>query len=276
MVMAATAPADVGVEIEHVTHVFQGAAGAGQEGLTVLRDISVSVPPHTFVSILGPSGCGKTTLLRIIDGLITPTEGQVRIDGLVIRGPGRDRAMVFQDADLLPWRTALDNVSFGQEVQGVGKHERVERAHATMTRVGLQGFENHYPFQLSGGMRQRVGLARALSTDPRVLLMDEPFGALDAQTREEMQGALLRLWEQDKITVVFITHSVDEAVLLSDYVVVLSFRPGSVREVLKIDLPRPRAGEEDLRSDPLFAEYRRAITHLLRSSRQAALEAGRD
>jgi NitT/TauT family transport system ATP-binding protein len=269
--------ADVAVHVEDVTHTFL-APGAAQP-LTVLANVSMSVPAHTFVSIVGPSGCGKTTLLRIIDGLILPTEGAVKIDGQVVRGTARGRAMVFQDADLLPWRTALDNVVFGLEVQGVSRRERMERAQAAIGRVGLRGFENHYPFQLSGGMRQRVGLARALSTGPRLLLMDEPFGALDAQTREDMQGELLRLWEQDKITVVFITHGVDEAILLSDYVVILSQRPGTVREVIKIDLPRPRAGEEDLRGDPLFAEYRRQINHLLRSARsstahEAALAGG--
>jgi ABC-type nitrate/sulfonate/bicarbonate transport system ATPase subunit len=257
--MGTRAPAALGVEVERVSHVF--------DQLLVLNDVSISVPPQKFVSILGPSGCGKTTLLRIIDGLITPAAGEVRIEGQPVRGPGRDRAMVFQDADLLPWRTTLHNVSFGQEVQGVGKQQRLDNARAAINRVGLAGFENHYPFQLSGGMRQRVGLARALSTGPRLLLMDEPFGALDAQTREEMQGELLRLWEQDRVTVVFITHGVDEAILLSDHVVVLSYRPGSVREVIEIDLPRPRAGEEDLRADPLFAEYRRRINHLLRTAR---------
>jgi NitT/TauT family transport system ATP-binding protein len=250
------------VQVDGVTHVFSG--------LTVLDKVSLSVRPRTFVSIVGPSGCGKTTLLRIIDGLITPTAGEVRIEGEPVHGPGRDRAMVFQDADLLPWRTALDNVAFGLEVQGVPKHERLERARAAIARAGLAGFADHYPFQLSGGMRQRVGLARALSTTPRLLLMDEPFGALDAQTREDMQGELLRLWEQDKITVVFITHAVDEAILLSDYVVVLSRRPGTVREVIPIELSRPRAGEEDLRGDARFAEYRRAINHLLRSPSEAA------
>jgi NitT/TauT family transport system ATP-binding protein len=265
--IAAPTHAQVGVEVEHITHQFLGSGGAQTEGLTVLEDVSFVVRPRTFVSILGPSGCGKTTLLRIIDGLITPTSGEVRIDGKLVRGPARDRAMVFQDADLLPWRTALDNVSFGQEVQGVGKEQRLAGARAAIARVGLQGFEHHYPFQLSGGMRQRVGLARALSVGPRLLLMDEPFGALDAQTREEMQGELLRLWEQDRVTVVFITHGVDEAILLSDYVVVLSYRPGTVRQIVEIQLPRPRAGEEDLRADPLFAEYRRTINHLLRTAR---------
>jgi NitT/TauT family transport system ATP-binding protein len=262
---------DAAVQVEGVTHVFHGT---GPDELTVIKDLSLVVEPHTFVSIVGPSGCGKTTLLRIIDGLIAPTQGEVRIEGEVVRGTGRGRAMVFQDADLLPWRTALDNVSFGQEVQGVPKQERLARSQSAIARAGLRGFENHYPFQLSGGMRQRVGLARALSTGPRLLLMDEPFGALDAQTREDMQGELLRLWEQDKVTVVFITHGVDEAILLSDFVVVMSHRPGTVVEKIKIDLPRPRAGEEDLRGDPLFADYRRTINHLLRSARATSPRQG--
>jgi ABC-type nitrate/sulfonate/bicarbonate transport system ATPase subunit len=258
-----------GVQVEGVSHAFRAPGGDGQV-TQVLHDVSLSVPPHTFVSIVGPSGCGKTTLLRIIDGLIAPTAGVVRIDGQPVTGPGRDRAMVFQEADLLPWRTTLDNVCFGLEVQGVPRQQMLQRARSAIVRVGLDGFEQHYPFQLSGGMRQRVGLARALSTEPRLLLMDEPFGALDAQTREDMQGQLLRLWEQDKVTVVFITHSVDEAVLLSDTVVVLSFRPATVREVIPIELPRPRAGEDDLRGDPLFATYRRTITQLLKTSREKA------
>jgi NitT/TauT family transport system ATP-binding protein len=252
---------DAAVRVDSVSHAFADSSGGR---LGVLQDVSLVVEPHTFVSIVGPSGCGKTTLLRIIDGLIAPASGEVHIDGERVRGTSRGRAMVFQDADLLPWRTALDNVSFGQEVQGVARAERLERANAAIARVGLRGFEHSYPFQLSGGMRQRVGLARALSTMPRLLLMDEPFGALDAQTREDMQGELLRLWEQDKVTVVFVTHGVDEAILLSDSVVVMSPRPGTVRDVLTINLPRPRAGEEDLRGDPLFSEYRRTINHLLR------------
>jgi ABC-type nitrate/sulfonate/bicarbonate transport system ATPase subunit len=256
------------VRIESVSHEFPGSRQRNAPSVRALADVSVDVAAQTFVSIVGPSGCGKTTLLRIVDGLVMPTGGTVYIDGAPVTGPARDRAMVFQDADLLPWRTTLANVMFGLEVQGAPRATCEAKAREAIARVGLDGFEHHYPGQLSGGMRQRVGLARALSTDPRLLLMDEPFGALDAQTREAMQEELLRLWEQDQKTVVFITHSIDEAVLLSDVVVVLTARPGTIREVIPIDLPRPRWREEDLRGDPRFAEYRRRINALLHESRQ--------
>ncbi|HEY7065824.1 MAG TPA: ABC transporter ATP-binding protein [Chloroflexota bacterium] len=259
-----------GVRVDNVNHVFPGSRQRNAPPVRALVDVSLDVPPQTFVSIVGPSGCGKTTLLRILDGLIAPTGGTVWLDGQPISGPGRDRAMVFQDADLLPWRTTLANVMFGLEVQGAARAATEAKARAAIARVGLDGFEDHYPGQLSGGMRQRVGLARALSTDPRLLLMDEPFGALDAQTREAMQEELLRLWEQDQKTVVFITHSIDEAVLLSDTVIVMTARPGTIREFIPIDLPRPRWREEDLRGDPRFAEYRRRINALLHEPRRAA------
>jgi NitT/TauT family transport system ATP-binding protein len=260
--MATSAPVGVGVEIDHVSHVF--------DELLVLTDVSVRVPPHTFVSIVGPSGCGKTTLLRIIDGLITPTAGEVRIGGQPVRGPGRDRAMVFQDADLLPWRTALHNVSFGQEVQGVGKQQRLDNARAAMGRVGLEGFEHHYPFQLSGGMRQRVGLARALSTGPRLLLMDEPFGALDAQTRTLMQEELIKIARRNPRTVLFITHAVEEAVYLADRVVVMTRRPGRLAEIVDV-APVRRAGGwetlnrvEEVMERSSFVELKSRIWRLLR------------
>jgi NitT/TauT family transport system ATP-binding protein len=259
----------VAVRIDGVHHEFPGSRQRNAPPVRALVDVSLDVAPQTFVSIVGSSGCGKTTLLRIVDGLIIPTSGAVWIDGVAVSGPARDRAMVFQDADLLPWRTTLGNVMFGLEVHGAPRAQCEARARETITRVGLDGFEQHYPGQLSGGMRQRVGLARALSTDPRMLLMDEPFGALDAQTRESMQEELLRLWEQDQKTVVFITHSIDEAVLLSDVVVVMTARPGTIREIIPIDLPRPRWREEDLRGDPRFAEYRRHINALLHETRQS-------
>jgi ABC-type nitrate/sulfonate/bicarbonate transport system ATPase subunit len=255
------------VRVDGVGHQFPASRQRNAQAVRALADVSLDVAPQTFVSVVGPSGCGKTTLLRIIDGLILPTNGSVAIDGARVTGPARDRAMVFQDADLLPWRTTLANVMFGLEVHGAPRATCEARARAAIALVGLDGFEHHYPGQLSGGMRQRVGLARALSTQPRLLLMDEPFGALDAQTREAMQEELLRLWEHDQKTVVFITHSIDEAVLLSDVVVVLTARPGTVREVIPIELLRPRSNEEDLRGDPRFAEYRRRINALLHEPR---------
>jgi NitT/TauT family transport system ATP-binding protein len=257
----------VAVRIDGVSHEFSPPRQRRAPPVTALLDIQLDIAPQTFVSIVGPSGCGKTTLLRIVDGLIPPTRGRVWIDGAPVSGPARDRAMVFQDADLLPWRTALANVAFGLEVHGVPRAQCAARALEAIVRVGLDGFEQHYPGQLSGGMRQRVGLARALSINPRLLLMDEPFGALDAQTREAMQEELLRIWEEDQKTVVFITHSIEEAVLLSDTVVVLTARPGTVRAVVPIDLPRPRWRDEDLRGDPRFAEYRRGINALLHERR---------
>jgi NitT/TauT family transport system ATP-binding protein len=258
----------VAVRVDNVNHEFPGSRQRYAPPVRALADVSFDAAPQTFVSIVGPSGCGKTTLLRIVDGLVLPTSGTVWIDGAPVTGPARDRAMVFQDADLLPWRTTLANVMFGLEVHGASRRDCEAKARETIARVGLEGFEHHYPGQLSGGMRQRVGLARALSTEPRLLLMDEPFGALDAQTRESMQEELLRLWEQDQKTVVFITHSIDEAVLLSDVVVVMTARPGTIREIIPIDLPRPRWREEDLRGDPRFADYRRRINTLLHESRQ--------
>jgi len=256
------------VRVDGVAHEFPASRQRNAQPVRALVDVSLDVAPQTFVSIVGPSGCGKTTLLRIIDGLILPTSGSVAIDGARVTGPARDRAMVFQDADLLPWRTTLANIMFGLEVHGAPRAKCEAKAREVIALVGLDGFEHHYPGQLSGGMRQRVGLARALSTEPRLLLMDEPFGALDAQTREAMQEELLRLWEHDQKTVVFITHSIDEAVLLSDVVVVMTARPGTVREVIPIELVRPRSNEEDLRGNPRFAEYRRRINALLHEPRQ--------
>ena len=213
-----------------------------QNGQTteVLRDIDLAIYPGEFVSIVGASGCGKTTFLRIVDGLIEPTSGEIRIDGRKIVVPGPDRAFVFQQNCLLPWRTVLDNVTFGLDMQKKDKKQAREVAGRFIRMVGLQGFERHYPHELSGGMCQRVNLARALTVDPEVLLMDEPFASLDAQTREIMQSELLKIWSSYRKTVVFITHQIDEAVYLSDRVVVFTSRPGRLKESVKIDIPRPR------------------------------------
>ncbi len=211
--------------------------------LEVLSEINLAVRPGEFVSLVGASGCGKTTLLKIIDGLIPPSTGEIFLDGRSISKPGLDRGFVFQMDGLFPWRRVVDNVSFGLELQGVNKKETERRAIECIELVGLTGFEKYYPAELSGGMRQRVNLARALVVDPQVLLMDEPFASLDAQTREIMQGELLRIWRTKTKTVLFVTHQIDEAVYLSDRVFVLTTRPGRLRDQIKIDIPRPRTLE---------------------------------
>jgi len=205
-----------------------------------LQDITLGVREGEFLCIVGPSGCGKTTLLRMIAGLETPSSGEVYLNSMPVTGPGSERGMIFQEFALFPWRSVLKNVKFGLEVKGVPREERIERAKRCLEIVGLEGFENHYPHRLSGGMKQRVGIARALANEPEVLLCDEPFGALDAQSRNAMQRELLRIWEETGKTILFVTHSVDEAVFLGDRVVVLSSRPGSLMEQFEIDIPRPR------------------------------------
>ncbi|HEV8019762.1 MAG TPA: ABC transporter ATP-binding protein [Candidatus Lustribacter sp.] len=250
------------IEVRNVTHRFESA---GRASLPVLNDVSLSVADGKFVSLLGPSGCGKTTLLRIIDGLVQPTHGQILIDGTVVNKPGLDRAMVFQEFNLLPWRTAQHNVEFALGLHGVRGAERRDRAIEALQRVGLEEFAGFYPHQLSGGMKQRVGLARALSTNPRYLLMDEPFGALDPLVREFMQIDLLKLLDAERRTIVFVTHSVDEAVFLSDRVIIFRAHPGSILEALDIDLP-PRRFENDeaIKASPAFVNYRNTIWHLLK------------
>ena len=211
--------------------------------LAALRSIDLSVERGEFISVVGPSGCGKTTFLRIVAGLEHATSGEVSLDGRLVREPGTDRGFVFQNDSLLPWRTAFANAIIGREVAGkIGPADR-ERTMELLKLVGLEGFESYHPRQLSGGMRQRVNLARALAIDPEILLMDEPFAALDAQTREIMQAELLRIWERGQKTVLFVTHQIDEAVFLSDRVLVFARRPGRIQAEIKIPLPRPRALE---------------------------------
>lgn len=230
----------VRLQIDDVSKTFWRT---GKPPVEALRRIDLTIGEGEFVSIVGASGSGKSTLLRIIDGLLEPTEGKVYVDGAAVAKPGRDRAMVFQQDALLPWKTVIENVSYGLTLARVRKVE----AHATARRfinlAGLRGFEHHYPHQLSGGMRQRVNVARALAVDPKILLLDEPFAALDAQTREIMQGELLSIWQQTRKTVVLITHQIEEAVFLADRVVVFSARPGSVRRQFPVSLPRPRTLE---------------------------------
>ncbi len=208
--------------------------------LMALDDVNFHVMDGEFVSIVGPSGCGKTTFLSVVDGLTPATGGRILIDGNVVTRPGSDRAVVFQDASLLPWRTVLGNVLYGLECQGINSHQARERAQHFIEMVGLGGFENHYSHELSGGMQQRVNLARALAVDPQILLMDEPFASLDAQTREVMQEELLNIWRQAKKTVLFVTHQINEAIYLSDRVIVFTARPGTVKQTVAIDIERPR------------------------------------
>ena len=222
--------------ISGVSRFFESETGT----VEALRDINLDVFDKEFMCFIGPSGCGKTTLLRIIAGLDQPTSGEVLLDGKVIKSPDPERGMVFQEYSLFPWRTIIDNVAFGLEIKGVPKKERYEIARKYLKMVGLEAFEQSYSYELSGGMRQRVAIVRALANDPKVLLMDEPFGSVDAQTRNLLQGELLRIWGEERKTVLFITHSIDEAVYLADRVVVLSARPGQIREIIEIDLERPR------------------------------------
>jgi NitT/TauT family transport system ATP-binding protein len=231
--------------------------------VTALDGVTFDVHRGEFLVVVGPSGCGKSTLLDLLAGLAAPTSGQVLLDGSPITGPGLDRGIVFQQYALLPWRTAQANVEFGLEAKGVPRRERADRARGFLSLVGLSGFADRYPHELSGGMKQRVAIARSLAFDPDVLLMDEPFAALDAQTRDGLQDELLRIWEQTGKTIVFITHGIDEAVYLGQRVAVMTSRPGRIKRLVDIRLAARAAGE-DLRSDPTFAHYRHEIWGLLR------------
>ncbi|WP_061027870.1 ABC transporter ATP-binding protein [Bradyrhizobium sp. CCH5-F6] len=246
-----TEPASTIIEIEHVSQVFQTSA---RKDHLALSDISLTIDEGAFVSILGPSGCGKSTLLYIVGGFVNPTSGTATMKGRAITGPGPDRGPVFQEFALFPWKTVLGNVMYGPRQQGVRAAEAEGQSRTLIEMVGLKGYENFYPKELSGGMKQRVALARTLAYHPEVLLMDEPFGALDAHTRTRLQNDLLNIWERDRKTVLFVTHSVDEAVFLSDKVVMMSKSPGRIRQVIDIDLPRPRRRSE-LLLDPRYQKY---------------------
>lgn len=242
--------------------------------LRVLDGVSLSVTAGEFVSLVGPSGCGKTTFLRIIAGLATSDQGEIHIDGRAVMRPGSDRGFVFQSDSLLPWRSVFRNAFIGLEINGRTESREVERTNSLLRLVGLHGFNDYLPHQLSGGMRQRVNLARALAVDPEVLLMDEPFAALDAQTREIMQTELVRIWSSGRKTVLFVTHQIDEAVYLSDRVVVFSRRPGRINEVIEIDLPRPR--ELAIKRSPAFVAYVDRIWQLIEKDvRESVLSEGR-
>ncbi|HZS89544.1 MAG TPA: ABC transporter ATP-binding protein [Chloroflexota bacterium] len=245
-----------GVTIEHVTMVY-----GGRKPVTALDDVTMEVGDGEFVSIVGASGCGKSTLLNIVGGLIAPTRGTVLLDGQPIEGPGADRGMVFQSYTLYPWLNVRKNIEFGLSLGRVPKEKRRRVADDLIGQMRLRGFEDAYPKALSGGMKQRVAIARALANEPRVLLMDEPFGALDAQTRTVMQELLLDIWDRRRTTVLFVTHDIDEAIFLSDIVYVFSSRPGRLRLRLEIDLPRPRL--LDVMSSPEFGAFKREVLGII-------------
>jgi len=245
-----------------------------QAEVVALSSIDLDIGEDEFLTILGPSGCGKSTLLNIIAGFEQPTGGEVRLDGQTIRDPGPDRGVVFQEYALFPWLNVAQNIEFGLRERGVPKSERKDRVGRQISAVGLDGFEVRFPQELSGGMRQRVALARVLVNDPKILLMDEPFAALDAQTRTIMQTELLRVWSAERRTALFITHNIEEAVLLGDRIVVMTARPGRIKEIVNVKLPRPR----DVTSAE-FNDIRRYVASLLESEVQAAfasLKAGKN
>jgi len=251
------------LEVRGISKTFhQGKGGA----VAVLNDLTLEVDDLEFLTIVGTSGCGKSTFLRIVDGLIPSDSGSIRINGRAVVNTAPELAMVFQTFDLFPWRTTRQNVEFGLELKGVAKAERREVSAHYIQLVGLSGFENAYPHQLSGGMQQRVGLARALAVRPQILLMDEPFGSLDVQTRDLLQDELLRIWEREQKTVVFVTHSIEEAIYLADRVAIFSPRPARVERVIQIPFGRPR--QEDLKGTQEFLNLRREIWASLKKSVQ--------
>jgi NitT/TauT family transport system ATP-binding protein len=255
------------IQIDRLSKTFP--ARAGDAPVEALKDVSLEIRDGEFLTVLGPSGCGKTTLLRILAGLEHFDSGEITVSGKPITGPGPERAMVFQSFALLPWATVLQNVAFGLELRGVPKAQRENHAEELIELVGLSGFERRRPGELSGGMQQRVGLARALAVDPEILLMDEPFGALDEQTRRLLQEELLAIWEQSRKTVIFITHSMEEAVLLGDRVVLMSTRPGRIVEIVDVPLERPRASAvDDLSGSVEFAAITADLWRRLRDMQQ--------
>jgi NitT/TauT family transport system ATP-binding protein len=245
------------IVIRNLTKTYSG----GQ--VVALQNINLEVEPNESLCILGPSGCGKTTLLRIIDSLIPRDEGDVFINGTPVHQPCPDVAMVFQHFGLFPWKRLDENIAYGLELRGRAKQETIAAVQRYIELMGLKGFEKSYPHQLSGGMQQRAGLARALAINPSLLLMDEPFGALDAQTREMMQEELLRILDSEKKTMIFVTHSIDEAILLGDRIVMMSRRPGRVREIFPVDIPRPRK-IISVRSHPRYIGLRNSIWEMLK------------
>lgn len=252
------------LEISQVSKTFAGANG----GTVALQATDLSVAENDFITILGPSGCGKSTLLRMVAGLDTPTTGSITLDSRPISGPGADRGMVFQSYTLFPWLSILENVCFGLREKGLPLAEQHAIARPFIAKVGLQGFENHFPKQLSGGMQQRTALARALANNPRMLLMDEPFGALDHQTRELMQELLQGIWEAERKTVLFVTHDIDEAIFMGNRVVVMSARPGRIKCDLPVPIAHPR--HYSVKTTPAFVELKARLTEEIRIEVQRA------
>jgi NitT/TauT family transport system ATP-binding protein len=259
---------NVKLAVENVSKTFRVRGGQYSEDhlLPVLRRVSFDVYEGEVVSLIGESGCGKTTLLRIVQGLVRRDAGEIRVDGKPVAGTGRDRGFVFQHANLLPWRSARANVEFGLELQRVPRLQRGERAQALLKLVGLGAAGEQFPHQLSGGMQQRVNLARALAIDPAILLMDEPFSALDAQTREVLQLELLRVQAETGTTILFVTHDLDEAIYLSSRIVVMGARPGRIKRIIPVPCSYPRKDLPELRGDPAFQEIRRSIWELIRNA----------
>jgi ABC-type nitrate/sulfonate/bicarbonate transport system ATPase subunit len=247
------------IEIASVSHTYQ----RGTELVPAFQDVSLSIAPGEFVSIVGPSGCGKTTLLFGISGFIQPSQGQVLVDGQPVSAPGPDRGIVFQSFALFNWLTVRENVEFGPRMRGIAAAERRTTSDRLLAMVGLTRFADRYPYELSGGMKQRIAITRALANEPDVLLMDEPFGALDAQSREMMQEELVKIWEATRKTVVFVTHSIDEAIYLSSRVVVFTARPGRVKHILDVNLPEPRY-DPHIRTSGEFSAAKASILDLVR------------
>ncbi len=239
-------------------------------GVEALGGINLEVKCGEFLAIVGPSGCGKSTFLEIASGLIKPTSGSIYIDGKEINGPAHDRGIVFQGYALFPWRTVLENIAYGLEEKGVPRKMRDEICRRYISLVGLLGFEDHYPYQLSGGMKQRVAIARALAYNPDILLMDEPFAALDAQTREMLQDEILRIWDETKKTVLFVTHNIEEAVFLADRIAVMSARPGVIKQIVEVSLSRPRF--EEYRTSQEFIKLRQEVGKLVKEASKNAVE----
>ena len=247
--------------IEAVSRTFPGVHGGPPT--RALEPTSLAVADNDFICVLGPSGCGKSTLLRIVAGLDFPTTGRVLLDGVAVTGPGADRGMVFQSYTLFPWLTVTENIGFGLREKGVPAAEQARLAAHYIARVGLEGFERHYPKMLSGGMQQRTALARALANEPKILLLDEPFGALDNQTRSLMQELLLGIWEAERKTVLFVTHDIDEAIFMANRVAVMTARPGRIKTDLAIDLPHPR--HYTIKTSPEFSAYKARLTEEIRA-----------